>query len=52
MESNSSETAEITGISSKDHKSNKVNEYTNKQKLPLPNIKNLRKWINKDKQAS
>ena len=32
--------------------SNKVNQYTKTPKLPLPNIKNLRKWINKDKKAS
>ena len=32
--------------------SNKVNQYINAPKLPLPNIKNLRKWINKDKKAS
>ena len=32
--------------------SNQVNQYINAPKLPLPNIKNLRKWINKDKKAS
>jgi len=32
--------------------SNQVNQYIKTQKLPLPNIKNLRKWINKDKKAS
>ena len=32
--------------------SNQVNQYTKTAKLPLPNIKNLRKWINKDKKAS
>ena len=32
--------------------SNNINQYTENQKLPLPNIKNLRKWINKDKKAS
>ena len=31
---------------------NQVNQYINNPKLPLPNIKNLRKWINKDKKAS
>ena len=31
---------------------NQVNEYIKNPKLPLPNIKNLRKWINKDKKAS
>ena len=28
------------------------NKYIKTPKLPLPNIKNLRKWINKDKKAS
>jgi len=32
--------------------SNQVNQYIKTSKLPLPNIKNLRKWINKDKKAS
>ncbi|KGF93218.1 putative Arenavirus glycoprotein [Prochlorococcus marinus str. MIT 9123] len=32
--------------------SNQVNQYIETPKLPLPNIKNLRKWINKDKKAS
>ena len=32
--------------------SNQQNQYINAPKLPLPNIKNLRKWINKDKKAS
>ena len=32
--------------------SNKTNQYTKNPKLPLPYIKNLRKWINKDKKAS
>ena len=32
--------------------SNQINPYVKTQKLPLPNIKNLRKWINKDKKAS
>jgi len=32
--------------------SNQVNQYIKTTKLPLPNIKNLRKWINKDKKAS
>ena len=31
---------------------NQINQYTKTPKLPLPNIKNLRKWINKDKKAS
>ena len=32
--------------------SNQVNKYIKTSKLPLPNIKNLRKWINNDKKAS
>ncbi len=32
--------------------SNQINQYTKTPKLPLPNIKNFRKWINKDKKAS
>ena len=32
--------------------SNQINQFTETSKLPLPNIKNLRKWINKDKKAS
>jgi len=32
--------------------SNQIDQYIKTPKLPLPNIKNLRKWINKDKKAS
>ena len=32
--------------------SNQINQDIKTPKLPLPNIKNLRKWINKDKKAS
>jgi len=32
--------------------SNEINQYIKNPKLPLPNIKNLRKWINNDKKAS
>ena len=32
--------------------SNQINQYIKNPELPLPNIKNLRKWINKDKKAS
>ena len=32
--------------------SNQINQYIKNPKLPLPNIKNLRRWINKDKKAS
>ena len=31
---------------------NQIKKYTKTPKLPLPYIKNLRKWINKDKKAS
>ncbi len=31
---------------------NQINQHIKTPKLPLPNIKNLRKWINKDKKAS
>ena len=31
---------------------NQIDQYNNNPKLPLPNIKNLRKWINKYKKAS
>jgi len=32
--------------------SNQIDKYNKTSKLPLPNIKNLRKWINNDKKAS
>jgi len=32
--------------------SNQINQYIKTPKLPLPNIKSLRKWINNDKKAS
>ena len=51
-ESNGLETATSNGISSKNQDSNKINLFTEAPKLPLPDIKNLRKWINKDKKAS
>ena len=50
--SNSVETASSNGISSKNQNSNKINQFTENPKLPLPYIKNLRKWINNDKKAS
>ena len=31
--------------------SNQINQYIKNPKLPLPNIKNLRKWINNEKEA-
>ncbi len=51
-ESNGLETASINKISSKNQNSNKINQFTENPKLPLPDIKNLRKWINNDKKAS
>jgi len=52
LESNGMETASSNRISSKNQNSNKINQYTKTPKLPLPYIKNLRKWINNDKKAS
>ena len=52
MESNGLETARSNEISSKNQNSNKINKFTETPKLPLPYIKNLRKWINNDKKAS
>ncbi len=52
MESNSLETARSNKISSKNQNSNKINQFTETPKSPLPYIKNLRKWINNDKKAS
>ena len=51
-ESNSLETSSRNQISSKNQNSNKINQFTETPKLPLPYIKNLRKWINNDKKAS
>ena len=51
-ESNGLETASSYEISSKNQNSNKINHLTETPKLPLPYIKNLRKWINNDKKAS
>ena len=51
-ESKSLETFFSNGISSKNQNSNKINQYTKIPKLPLPYIKNLRKWINNNKKAS
>ena len=51
-ESNCLETARSNEISSKNQNSNKINQFTETPKLPLPYIKNLRKWINNDKKAS
>ena len=52
MESNGLENARSNEISSKNQNSNKINQFTETPELPLPYIKNLRKWINKDKKAS
>jgi len=51
-ESNGLETGSINEISSKNQNSNKIHQFTENPKLPLPYIKNLRKWINNDKKAS
>ena len=51
-ESNGLETSSKNEISSKNQNSNKINQFTETPKLPLPYIKNLRKWINNDKKAS
>jgi len=51
-ESNGLETASSNEISSKNQNFNKINQSTETPKLPLPYIKNLRKWINNDKKAS
>ena len=51
-ESNCLETSSSIEISSKNQNSNKINQFTETPKLPLPYIKNLRKWINNDKKAS
>ena len=51
-ESKRLETSSNNGIFSKDQNSNNIKQPTDNQKLPLPNIKNLRKWINNDKKAS
>ena len=52
LESNLLETPISNGIVSKDQNSNNIKKLSDTQKLPLPNIKNLRKWINNDKKVS
>ena len=52
MESNGLETPRENEVSNQNQNSNKINQFTETPKLPLPNIKNLRKWINNDKKAS
>ena len=51
-ESNHLETSNSNEIFNKDQNNNNIKEFSDIQKLPLPNIKNLRKWINNDKTAS
>ena len=51
-ESNGLETSSSNKISSNNQNSNKINQSAETPKLPLPYIKNLRKWINNDKKAS
>ena len=51
-ESNGLGTSCSNEISSKNRDSNKINQFTENPKLPLPYIKNLRKWIKNDKKAS
>ncbi len=51
-ESNHLKTSRSNGIFNKDQNSKNIKKLTDIQKLPLPNIKNLRKWINNDKKAS
>ena len=46
------ETSSSNEISSKNQNSNKINQFTETPKSPLPYIKNLRKWLNNDKKAS
>ena len=50
--SNDIESYRSNKISSKNKNSNNIKQLTDSKKLPLPNIQNLRKWINKDKEAS
>ncbi len=51
-ESNGLETASNNEMSSKNQNYNKISQFTETPKLPLPYIKNLRKWIKNDKKAS
>ena len=50
--SNGLEISSSNGILTKDQNSNYIDKLTDIQQLPLPNIKNLRKWINNEKKAS
>ena len=51
-ESNGLETTSSNEVSSKNQNFHKINQFTETPKLPLPYIKNLRKWIKNDKKAS
>ena len=51
-ESNGLGTSSTNEKFSKNQNSNKINQFPENPKLPLPYIKNLRKWINNDKKAS
>ena len=51
-ESNRLETYSSNGLFNEDINSNNIKKIPDNQKLPLPNIKSLRKWINKNKKAS
>ena len=51
-DANDLETSSSNEIISKNKDTNKIKQYINTQKSPLPYIKNLRKWINNDKKAS
>ena len=52
LESKRLETSSSKGIFSKYQNSKNIKQLSDNKKLPLPNIKNLRKWINNDKKAS
>ena len=51
-ESNGLETSSSNEISGKNQNTIKINQFTETPKLPLPYIKNLRKWIKNEKKAS
>ena len=51
-ESKRQEASSSDGICNKDQNSNNIKQLNDNQKLPLPNIKNLRKWINNEKKVS
>jgi len=51
-ESNYLKISKNNQVSNTKQDSNQIDQYIKTPKLPLPNIKNLRKWINKDKKAS